>query len=60
MLLTVGCQAVAIPHYAPIMNVIQMALHQKINQNVCAWEDQRYRPGDVAAGSKSSEFVSMT
>ena len=50
-------KAVAISHYGPIMNVIQMAVHNKINQNHCAWEDRRYRPGDVAAGSKSSELL---
>ncbi|KAN0087717.1 hypothetical protein V8E55_006338 [Tylopilus felleus] len=43
-------KAVAIPHYAPIVNVIQMALHNKVNRDDCAWEDRRYRPGDVAAG----------
>ncbi|KAG8214730.1 hypothetical protein J3R82DRAFT_9818 [Butyriboletus roseoflavus] len=50
-------KAVAISHYGPITNVIQMAVHNKINQNDCAWEDRRYRPGDVAAGSKSNEPV---
>lgn len=50
-------QAVAISHYGPITNVVQMAVHNKINQN-CAWE--RYRPGDVAAGSKSNELVCFT
>ncbi|KAF8133972.1 amp dependent CoA ligase [Boletus edulis] len=43
-------KAVAISHYAPIVNVIQMALHNKINRDDCAWEDRRYRPGDVATG----------
>ncbi|KAF8558343.1 acetyl-CoA synthetase-like protein [Imleria badia] len=43
-------KAVAISHYAPIVNVIQMAIHNKINRDDCAWEDRRYRPGDVAAG----------
>ncbi|EDR13168.1 uncharacterized protein LACBIDRAFT_308714 [Laccaria bicolor S238N-H82] len=43
-------KAVAIPHYALIANVIQMAAHNKINENYCAWEDQRYRPGDIAIG----------
>ncbi|KIK04117.1 hypothetical protein K443DRAFT_93794 [Laccaria amethystina LaAM-08-1] len=45
-------KAVAIPHYALIANVIQMAAHNKINQNYCAWEDQRYRPGDIAIGGR--------
>ncbi|KAH0832171.1 hypothetical protein J3R83DRAFT_13084 [Lanmaoa asiatica] len=48
-------KAVAISHYGPIINVIQMAVHNKVNQDERAWEDRRYRPGDVAAGSKSSE-----
>ncbi|KAH7884920.1 hypothetical protein F5I97DRAFT_1296635 [Phlebopus sp. FC_14] len=43
-------KAVAIPHYAPIANVLQMSLHLKVNQDYCPWEDQRIRPGDVAAG----------
>ncbi|KAF8843210.1 acetyl-CoA synthetase-like protein [Paxillus ammoniavirescens] len=43
-------KAVMIPHYGPIVNTIQMALHNKVNQNYCAWEDQRFRPGDSAAG----------
>ncbi|KAF9561069.1 acetyl-CoA synthetase-like protein [Agrocybe pediades] len=43
-------KAVAIPHFALIANVIQIAAHNKVNQNYCAWEDQRFRPGDVAIG----------
>ncbi|KIJ62740.1 hypothetical protein HYDPIDRAFT_30328 [Hydnomerulius pinastri MD-312] len=43
-------KAVAISHYAPITNVIQMAIHNKVNTNYCAWENQRFRPGDVVAG----------
>lgn len=43
-------KAVAISHFAPIVNVIQMAEHQKVNQNYVPWEEQRFRPGDVVAG----------
>ncbi|KAI9462217.1 hypothetical protein HD554DRAFT_2206554 [Boletus coccyginus] len=50
-------KAVAIPHYSPIVNTIQMALLNKVNRDDCAREDRRYRPGDVAAGSKSGELL---
>ncbi|KII86637.1 hypothetical protein PLICRDRAFT_177391 [Plicaturopsis crispa FD-325 SS-3] len=40
-------KAVAIPHYSPIANIIQMAVHNKVNTNYAPWEEQRYRPGDV-------------
>lgn len=43
-------KAVAIPHFAPIVNVIQMAEQQKVNKNYAPWEEQRFRPGDVVAG----------
>ncbi|KAH9480170.1 putative 4-coumarate--CoA ligase 3 [Psilocybe cubensis] len=43
-------KAVAIPHFALIANVIQIAAHNKVNQNYCDWNDQRFRPGDVAIG----------
>ncbi|KAF8895161.1 hypothetical protein BD779DRAFT_1668498 [Infundibulicybe gibba] len=43
-------KAVAIPHFALITNVIQIAAHNRVNENYCDWEDQRYRPGDVAIG----------
>ncbi|TFK39014.1 phenylacetyl-CoA ligase [Crucibulum laeve] len=43
-------KAVAIPHYAPIANVIQIAAHNKVNEAYCDWKDRRYRPGDVAIG----------
>uniref|UniRef100_A0A8H7XP03 Uncharacterized protein n=1 Tax=Psilocybe cubensis TaxID=181762 RepID=A0A8H7XP03_PSICU len=42
-------KAVAIPHYSIIANTIQVAAHNKLNQNYCDWKDQRYRPGDVAS-----------
>lgn len=44
-------KAVAISHFAPIVNVIQKAEHQKVNQNYAPWEEQRYRPGDTVAGA---------
>lgn len=43
-------KAVAISHFAPIVNVIQMAEQQKVNKNYAPWEKQRFRPGDVVAG----------
>ncbi|KAF8558345.1 acetyl-CoA synthetase-like protein [Imleria badia] len=38
-------KAVAIPHYAPIANVIQLAAHHRVNDP--NWEDQRFRQGDI-------------
>lgn len=43
-------KAVAISHFAPIVNVIQKAEQQKVNQNYAPWEEQRFRPGDTVAG----------
>jgi acyl-CoA synthetase (AMP-forming)/AMP-acid ligase II len=43
-------KAVAVPHYAVIANVIQMAVHYKINEPKASWEDTRFKPGDVATG----------
>ncbi|GLB45474.1 putative AMP-binding enzyme [Lyophyllum shimeji] len=43
-------KAVAIPHYALIANVIQIAAHNNVNKDYCDLNDQRYRPGDVAIG----------
>ncbi|KAH7908838.1 hypothetical protein BJ138DRAFT_1136912 [Hygrophoropsis aurantiaca] len=40
-------KAVAIAHYAPIANTIQLAAHHKINEDYCDWEERRIRPGDV-------------
>ncbi|KIJ05365.1 hypothetical protein PAXINDRAFT_21363 [Paxillus involutus ATCC 200175] len=37
-------KAVAIPHYAPIANVIQIASFYKVNENYAPWEEQRFRP----------------
>lgn len=47
----------AIPHYAPIANVMQIAVHNKVNQNYCDWQDQRYRPGDVAIGGEGDHLL---
>ncbi|KAJ7644293.1 hypothetical protein FB45DRAFT_1053078 [Roridomyces roridus] len=41
-------KAVAIPHFAVIANILQLAAHSKINTNYVDWKDQRYRPGDRA------------
>ncbi|KAG6853944.1 hypothetical protein C0991_012268 [Blastosporella zonata] len=43
-------KAVAIPHYALIANVIQIAAHNNVNKNYCDPKDQRFRPGDVCIG----------
>ncbi|PPQ93094.1 hypothetical protein CVT25_003126 [Psilocybe cyanescens] len=43
-------KAVAIPHFALIANVIQIAAHNKVNQDYCDWQEQRFRPGDIAIG----------
>ncbi|KAH7913982.1 hypothetical protein BJ138DRAFT_1170978 [Hygrophoropsis aurantiaca] len=42
-------KAVAIPHYAPIANTIQLAAHHKMNEDYCDWEERRIRPGDVCS-----------
>ncbi|TFK56581.1 phenylacetyl-CoA ligase [Heliocybe sulcata] len=41
-------KAVAIPHYAPIANVIQMAMHHKITVKSLPEDRRRFRPGDTA------------
>ncbi|KAF8120501.1 hypothetical protein EV363DRAFT_1189378, partial [Boletus edulis] len=38
-------KAIAIPHYAPIANVIQLAAYHRVNDP--NWEDQRFKPGDI-------------
>lgn len=43
-------KAVAIAHYAPMVNVIQIAQYTKVNENYAPWEEQRFRSGDVVAG----------
>lgn len=45
-----------ISHYSIIANVIQVAAHNKINQDYCGWKDQRYRPGDIASGGMLAFF----
>lgn len=40
---------IAIPHYAPIANIIQLAVHNRVNDDRIPWEDQRFRPGDVCS-----------
>ncbi|KAG2145839.1 hypothetical protein DEU56DRAFT_788402 [Suillus clintonianus] len=37
-------KAVAIPHYAPIANVIQLATHHKVGED---YPEQRFKPGGV-------------
>ena len=41
-------QAVEIPHYAPIANIIQMATWWKVNDGSVPWEKRRIRQGDTA------------
>ncbi|EJD03682.1 phenylacetyl-CoA ligase [Fomitiporia mediterranea MF3/22] len=41
-------KAVAIPHYAVIANVVQMAEYHKVNEDYTIWEKRRFRPGDIA------------
>ncbi|KAK2461344.1 hypothetical protein APHAL10511_006629 [Amanita phalloides] len=43
-------KAVSIAHYAVITNVIQMAAHNRVNDDDLPWEDSRFRPGGVAIG----------
>ena len=41
-------QAVEIPHYAPIANIIQMATMWRITDDSVPWEKRRIRQGDTA------------
>jgi 4-coumarate--CoA ligase len=41
-------QAVEIPHYAPIANIIQMATWWRVNDESVPWEKRRIRQGDTA------------
>ncbi|KAI0634357.1 phenylacetyl-CoA ligase [Trametes polyzona] len=43
-------KAVAISHFNLISDLIQFATFAGANQNYAAWEDLRFRPGDVASG----------
>ncbi|KIJ64459.1 hypothetical protein HYDPIDRAFT_90496 [Hydnomerulius pinastri MD-312] len=45
-------KAVAIPHYAPIANIIQMAVFHKLNASDVPMEEQRFRPGDICSGGE--------
>jgi len=49
-------KAVAIPHYALVSNVLQMAQFHGVTsakyQETVPWELQRFRPGDVALAGK--------
>jgi 4-coumarate--CoA ligase len=47
-------QAVEIPHYAPIANIIQMATCWKINDDSVPWERRRIRKGDTALAGGST------
>ncbi|TFL04442.1 hypothetical protein BDV98DRAFT_562245 [Pterulicium gracile] len=44
-------KAVAIPHYSVIINVVQCAVHNKVNEDYTSWNERRYRPGDVGLGA---------
>ncbi|KAF9242559.1 hypothetical protein BU15DRAFT_86758 [Melanogaster broomeanus] len=52
-------KAVAIPHYAPIANVIQVASFHKVNVNYAPWEEQRFRPGDISCAGKLSHIYGL-
>ncbi|KAJ7164651.1 phenylacetyl-CoA ligase [Mycena crocata] len=43
-------KAVVIPHISLIANTLQLAAHNKINEEYGEWKDRRYRPGDIAIG----------
>ncbi|KAH7884921.1 hypothetical protein F5I97DRAFT_1811321 [Phlebopus sp. FC_14] len=44
-------KAVAIPHYAPIANIIQLAVHNKVNDTHTRWEEHRFRTGDICSAA---------
>jgi hypothetical protein len=44
-------QAVVIPHYGVIANVIQMATHYRVNES-----STKFIPGDIAMAGKSIEL----
>ena len=46
-------QAVEIPHYAIIANIIQLSIFLKTNDGSVPWEKRRLRPGHVALCGKS-------
>ncbi|KAF9019187.1 phenylacetyl-CoA ligase [Hymenopellis radicata] len=47
-MLIISLQAVSIPHIAPITNVIQMAVHNRVHDESIPWDERRYRSGDIA------------
>jgi 4-coumarate--CoA ligase len=47
-------QAVEIPHYAPIANIIQMATWWRVNDDSVPWEKRRIRQGDTALAGGSA------
>ncbi|OAX36146.1 acetyl-CoA synthetase-like protein [Rhizopogon vinicolor AM-OR11-026] len=40
-------KAVAIPHYAPIANIIQLATHHRVGED---YDGQRFKPGGICCG----------
>ncbi|KAG1849862.1 hypothetical protein C8R48DRAFT_613814 [Suillus tomentosus] len=40
-------KAVAIPHYSPIANIIQLATHHRVGEE---YAGQRFKPGDICCG----------
>jgi hypothetical protein len=53
-------QAVAISHYALITHVVQIAAHNKVNEDYCPWEDKRFRPSDVVLGGRYSQKIPLS
>jgi len=50
-------KAVEIPHYAPIANIIQMAICWRVNDDNVPWENRVVRQGDIAlAGELTLPF----
>jgi hypothetical protein len=47
-------QAVEIPHYAPIANIIQMATWWRVNDDAVPWKNRRIRLGDIALAGGST------
>ncbi|KIL59198.1 hypothetical protein M378DRAFT_188026 [Amanita muscaria Koide BX008] len=52
-------KAVAITHYGIIANIIQLAAHNRVNEDYCAWEDRRFRPGDVVNGDAYGMHINL-
>ncbi|EMD41954.1 hypothetical protein CERSUDRAFT_110506 [Gelatoporia subvermispora B] len=42
-------KATAISHYSVIANVVQRAVHNKVNEDHAPLDEQRFRPGDISA-----------